>query len=308
VNSNWRAIWIVTGAACLFLLLGTLLIPRAGLEVDETLFAQPLYHRLSPDFELGILHHKVPMMIIAYIGAFKTLLCWPNHGAPESARFNFGLVALWLRDHLIEVHLGEFHSTLLPTRRQPGRPVFESWRFGGRGVHRYACRACYFRPMNPYAAHIGNQAPLDVISETPRHLAQLAETIGPERLETRPAPGKWSARDILCHLADCEVVFGFRLRQTLAEDHHVVQPFDQDRWAGGYGTYDANLALATFSAVREWNLALIRAASPADLAKAVTHPERGTMTFQTIVETMAGHDRNHMKQMEAIASQAASAR
>jgi hypothetical protein len=60
--------------------------------------------------------------------------------------------------------------------------------------------------------------------------------------------------------------------------------------------------------VREWNLALIRAASPADLAKAVTHPERGTMTFQTIVETMAGHDRNHMKQMEAIASQAASAR
>jgi hypothetical protein len=76
-SRNSRAIWIVIGAACLFILLGTLLIPRAGLEVDETLFTQPLYHRLSPDFELGILHHKVPVMIIAYIGTFKTLLCWP---------------------------------------------------------------------------------------------------------------------------------------------------------------------------------------------------------------------------------------
>ena len=77
MKGNARAIWMVGGAACLFLLLGTLLIPRAGLEVDETLFAQPLYYRLSPDFELGILHHKVPVMIIAYIGTFKTLLCWP---------------------------------------------------------------------------------------------------------------------------------------------------------------------------------------------------------------------------------------
>jgi hypothetical protein len=76
-SRNSRAIWIVIGAACLFILLGTLLIPRAGLEVDEALFTQPLYHRLSPDFELGVLHHKVPVMIIAYIGAFKTLLCWP---------------------------------------------------------------------------------------------------------------------------------------------------------------------------------------------------------------------------------------
>ena len=88
----------------------------------------------------------------------------------------------------------------------------------------------------------------------------------------------------------------------------MIQPFDQDRWANSYETYDARPAVATFSAVREWNIALIRSASPADLAKVVTHPERGTMTFQTIIETMAGHDRNHIKQIEAIASQSASAR
>ena len=59
--------------------------------------------------------------------------------------------------------------------------------------------------------------------------------------------------------------------------------------------------------LRAWNIALIRSVQPADLSKPVTHPERGTMTFQTIVETMAGHDRNHIQQIEAIAGQSAGA-
>jgi hypothetical protein len=161
--------------------------------------------------------------------------------------------------------------------------------------------------MNPYASHLGDRAPLDVISETPRRLVQLVETIGPARLEVSPAPGKWSAREIISHLADTEIAFSFRLKQTLAEDHHVIQPFDQDLWAKSYPSCDLRLALAVLSAVRAWNLALIQSVKPADLSKPVTHPERGTMTFQTIVETMAGHDRNHIKQIEAIAGQSANA-
>lgn len=161
--------------------------------------------------------------------------------------------------------------------------------------------------MNPYASHMGERSPLDVISETPHRVALLLETIGPERLEIPPAPGKWSARDIVSHLADSEVAFGFRFRQTLAEDHHVIQPFDQDLWAKSYSSFDAQLALAALTALRAWNLALIRSATPEDLSKPVTHPERGTMTFQTIIETMAGHDRNHIKQIEAIAAKSTSA-
>src|SRR5579863_5409927 len=161
--------------------------------------------------------------------------------------------------------------------------------------------------MNPYASHMDSRPPLDTISDTPRRLAELIETIGPDRVNLPPAPGKWSARDIVSHLADSEFVFGFRLRQTLAEDHHVIQPFDQDLWARSYGDCDAQLALATLSTLRAWNIVLIQSVKPADLAKPVTHPERGTMTFQTIVETMAGHDRNHIKQIEAIATQSARA-
>jgi len=162
--------------------------------------------------------------------------------------------------------------------------------------------------MNPYAGFLGERLPIDVISETTGRLEQLVETIGSKRVVEPPAPGKWSARDILCHLADCELVFGFRLRQTLAEPHHTIQPFDQDVWAKDYSLRDPQLALATLSALRAWNLALIRSTVPADLAKPVTHPERGTMTFQTIIETMAGHDINHIRQVETIKSRSATAR
>ena len=112
--------------------------------------------------------------------------------------------------------------------------------------------------------------------------------------------GKWSVRDILAHLADSEVVFAFRLRQALADDYHVIQPFDQDRWAATYAHYDARGALAVFGAVRQWNLALIAGLKPEALTKLLTHPERGEMTFQVVVETMAGHDLNHLGQVEKI--------
>lgn len=160
--------------------------------------------------------------------------------------------------------------------------------------------------LNPYARFLGGQDPRSVLPATPARLKNLAQTIGSGRITQPPAPGKWSARDIFCHLADCEIGFGFRLRQTLAEDHHLIQPFDQEKWAAPYAGIDANEALATFSLLRRWNVLLIESALPAQAKKPVTHPERGPMTFSTIVETMAGHDLNHLGQLERIAGARAS--
>ena len=82
--------------------------------------------------------------------------------------------------------------------------------------------------LNPYAKFLDGR-PLEVIlASTPSTLSGLIKTIGPEKVTTPPAPGKWSPAEIACHLADCELAFGFRLRQTLAEDNHVIQPFDQE--------------------------------------------------------------------------------
>jgi len=154
---------------------------------------------------------------------------------------------------------------------------------------------------NPYAKFLNGQDPLTVLPNTPGRLKALAQKIGPANSSSSPAPGKWSPRDIVCHLTDCETVFAFRLRQTLAEEHHIMQPFDQDKWAPHYKGLDINEALATFAILRRWNLLLIEVALPEHANKPVSHPERGSMTFSTIVETMGGHDLNHIGQLERIA-------
>ena len=153
--------------------------------------------------------------------------------------------------------------------------------------------------MNPYASFI-NREPLEIIKATAAHIAKAVQSRDSTLLNRAPAPGKWSVREILCHLADTEVVFAFRIRQALAEDHHVIQPFDQDKWAKTYSQYDAHAAAAVFSAVRQWNIALIAALKPEALVKTLNHPERGDMTLQTVIETMAGHDLNHLQQIDAI--------
>ena len=156
--------------------------------------------------------------------------------------------------------------------------------------------------MNPYASYLGERDPHEVIAGTPKKLRQYADVFGSRRLGQAPAPGKWSAREIICHLADCEIVFAYRLRQTVAEDHHVIQPFDQDKWAAAYSAYDGVAALAVFSSLRNWNVLFIKNMPPETMAKPVMHPERGEMTFKIVVETMAGHDLNHLGQLERLAA------
>jgi len=155
--------------------------------------------------------------------------------------------------------------------------------------------------LNPYDTFLDGRPVETILSAAAHEIANLLQILGPEKTAASPAPGKWSPAEIVCHLADCEIAFGFRLRQTLAEEHHVLQPFDQEKWAAPYAGVAAAEALAAFSALRKWNLTLIQKMLPGSAEKPVTHPERGTMTFKTIVETMAGHDLNHLGQLKRIA-------
>jgi DinB superfamily len=157
--------------------------------------------------------------------------------------------------------------------------------------------------LNPYEKFLDGR-PLETILEASEHaIRNCLQAMGPDKSAKPPAPGKWSPAEIVCHLADCEIAFGFRLRQTLAEDRHVIQTFDQEKWAAAatYSDVPAARALAAFAALRNWNLALISKTLPTSAGKVVIHPERGTMTFKTIVETIAGHDLNHLGQLKRIA-------
>src|SRR5437762_776092 len=142
--------------------------------------------------------------------------------------------------------------------------------------------------MNAYASFLADQDPIAVIAATPGRLGALLDTLGEKGAERSLAPGKWSAREILCHLADCELVFAYRLRQALAEPYHTIQPFDQEKWAEIYGAFEARAALEVFTAVRNWNIRLIESLPAEAFSKLLTHPERGEMTIRVVVETMGG--------------------
>ena len=92
--------------------------------------------------------------------------------------------------------------------------------------------------QNPYASFLDGRPVLEVLLETPRTVRTLLDAIGTGKSYEAPAPGKWSPGEIVSHLADCELVFGFRLRQTLAEDAPTIQPFDQDKWSATYKTIE----------------------------------------------------------------------
>jgi hypothetical protein len=154
---------------------------------------------------------------------------------------------------------------------------------------------------NPYAAQLGTQDARAVLASTPGLLQQATAALTPEQIAAPIAPGKWSPCEIVAHLADCEIAFSFRLRQILAApaaEPAWLQPFDQDAWAKHYSAYDLPGALELFRANRLWNLKLVGTLSQADLDRAAHHPERGDLTFQTVLETMAGHDLNHLGQLQ----------
>lgn len=148
---------------------------------------------------------------------------------------------------------------------------------------------------------LGERNPIESMEASARRVEEMARNLGPRGLDRSYGPGKWTGRQILAHLADAETAVGFRVRQALAEDNHTIQPFDEGAWARRYVNVDHEAALRAFQALRAWNLALFRTLGPQDLAREAYHPERGPETVGTIIRMLAGHDLNHLAQLERIA-------
>ena len=144
--------------------------------------------------------------------------------------------------------------------------------------------------------------PLKVQAGTARKLERLIKSVPASRLRKRPAPEKWSVGEILAHLADSEIVVGWRLRQILGAPGTPIQAYDQDSWAaaGHYGKRDPRKSAELFRVVREANLALLKSLAPDQWKHHGMHAERGEETIERIVQMMAGHDINHTKQVERI--------
>jgi DinB family protein len=144
--------------------------------------------------------------------------------------------------------------------------------------------------------------PLKVQAATSRKLAKLVSGVPRKRLTKRPAPGKWSVGEILAHMAETELVGGYRVRTILGAPGAPIQAFDQDKWAeaGGYARRNPRESLALFAALREANLKLLKSLRAEQWKQCGIHAERGEESVEKIVRMFAGHDRNHIQQIERI--------
>jgi DinB superfamily len=151
-------------------------------------------------------------------------------------------------------------------------------------------------------SNIEGKNPLKTQAATAKTLAKLIKGAPSAKLRKRPAPDKWSVGEILAHLADAEIVVAWRLRSILAAPGTPIQAYDQDALAiaRNYAKHNPRLSLEVFRSIREANLHLYKLLSKEQWEHHGMHAERGEETIERILHMMAGHDLNHLKQIEQI--------
>lgn len=149
---------------------------------------------------------------------------------------------------------------------------------------------------------LGDADPLDVLAATPGTIAKQLAGRSLDDLRRAPAPGRWSVTQIVAHLADSEIVFAYRVRMILSSPGVAIQAYDQDAWllARHAESSDPHQSLALFTAVRQSMLPLWRGLTSEELDRHGIHSERGRETLRHLRALCAGHDRNHLAQIERL--------
>jgi DinB superfamily len=150
--------------------------------------------------------------------------------------------------------------------------------------------------------NINGQDPVKVQATTAKKLERLVKGVSLSRLRKRPAPDKWSVTEIVAHLADAEIVIAWRMRAILGAPGTPIQAYDQDAWvrAGHYEKRHPRKCVEQFRVVREANLGLLKSLTPEQWKHHGLHAERGQETVEHIVQLIAGHDINHLRQIECL--------
>ncbi len=149
-----------------------------------------------------------------------------------------------------------------------------------------------------YSQYVGSLDPGDVLRTSLDEYMHVIPRFTPPVWGQTWAPGKWTARQIMVHVAQWEMIFGIRVLCGVAAPDYTVQPMDQDELMRVQGDLvDGPSAWAAFSGVRRMNLALAQSLSRADRARRVRHPERGDIDVEHLLVTLAGHGVHHLRQL-----------
>lgn len=156
-------------------------------------------------------------------------------------------------------------------------------------------------------ALLGEQDPVIVQSRLVGKLRAAITGLSATALDRAEAPGKWSIAEVIRHLADSEVVGGWRLRLVLGQDRPAITGYDQDTWvqrlAGAYA--DVESALGVLEPLRAAHVRLLRSLTPEQWEREGVHAERGPESVRLIAKLYAGHDLAHLNQIERIKKAAA---
>ena len=149
---------------------------------------------------------------------------------------------------------------------------------------------------------LGGKNPIEVLQATASALERIRDGLSTEQVIKPETPGKWSVRHVLQHLADSELVWGYRLRMVLTHDRPLLTGYDQDLWAERlrYDQTDADQALQDFGLLRRRNLQLLIRATSEDLRRVGIHSERGEESVEHMIRLYAGHDLLHLQQLARI--------
>lgn len=149
---------------------------------------------------------------------------------------------------------------------------------------------------------------LDAAEKAPKQVAAAVSGLPERALRFKPAPDKWCILEVLGHLADTELVYGYRIRQMLADKTPVIAPIDQDDWAAhlGYTEAQAPEMIALFGLNRHHNLRLLRRVKAEDLGRSAYHPElKRDVTLEEMVEKLDVHSSGHLAQIDGLKREAA---
>jgi hypothetical protein len=155
-------------------------------------------------------------------------------------------------------------------------------------------------PQTPYSTDLDGREPIATLRETTSQIGAIAGGWSAADFERSYAPGKWSARQVLIHLAQTELALGARARMALTTPNYSAQSFNQDEWLARDAGLTGRAALDAFLALAAMNLAMFDALTPADRQATLTHPEYGALTVDWILHQMAGHQIHHLRQLEAM--------
>ena len=149
---------------------------------------------------------------------------------------------------------------------------------------------------------LADRDPLPIHETTPSKVERAIAELDDATLGQPEKPGKWSIAAVIQHLADSELVYGYRLRMILSHPHPDIQSFDQDLWARElkYSEQQASDALQDFRTLRAANVRLLRALSPEQLQRWGNHSERGRESVERMTQLYAAHDLVHLKQIDRI--------